>query len=75
MIKDMFVDLIHSLIMRDPCRRCIIKIMCSQECSENIKYTNYMGPQVFYRLVIFSIIFSLAFLIFALVEWVYTIII
>ena len=57
--------------MRDPCKKCIVKIMCSEECSERIKYYQYTeGMPHFYRIAGITLILSLVTISWGIIIWI-----
>ena len=58
-IEELALSLKYSL-MKDPCKRCLVRTMCSEQCIERTLYYNHTeGMPNFYRVVVLSVIISI----------------
>jgi sulfatase maturation enzyme AslB (radical SAM superfamily) len=57
--KELFIQLYLTLTTPDPCRRCIVRPCCSEECDQRIKYYRlYDGAPSAQRFCALAIIFG-----------------
>jgi len=69
-LRELVLSLKYSF-MRDPCTRCLIRVMCSEECSDRtIYYKHTGGMQFLYRITAFSLIISLLALIISIYRYI-----
>ena len=71
MIKDMFLHMLYSCTVRDPCKSCIVRTMCSKECLDRTRYYQYTeGMPYFYRIATFCILISIMAVCLSIFRWI-----
>ena len=61
-----FVCMIETILAKNPCKKCLVRACCSEQCEERTVYLNFgsLNGVVFQKVVAISIIFSTAVLAF-----------
>ena len=61
-----FSYMIATLLAKNPCRKCLVRACCSEQCEERTVYLNFgsLNGVVFQKVVAISILFSMAVLTF-----------
>ena len=55
--KTVFKEVFQTIIVRDPCKRCLVRMMCTEECPERAKFYLYTeGIPIYYRVMLFLIV-------------------
>ena len=70
--KDLLIQLYLTLITPDPCKRCIVRACCSEECDQRVKYNRlYGGMPYFQRVCALSIILGVIALIWGIITLIF----
>jgi len=70
--KDLLIQLYLTLSTPDPCKRCVVRACCSEECGQRVSYNILYGPNPYtQKLCAVSVIFGMIAFIFGVVTFIF----